>query len=1008
MPFEEPEYELVQKPFIEQLKELGYQYIDPKELEKERAGTRSVILQPHLKEAIWRLNSSLIPESHLEEAFRGVMYQLENPAQPSLVRCNEVVHKILVKGVPLQMDLGQGQRYYTVKLINFENPEQNEFLVTDSLPKRSSFEVQGKEKKIAPDIVIFVNGIPLVVVEVKNPSMIEKDPMEEARLQLERYQDNVPQLFYSNLFVVATCGQQCEYAPVKGEFAQWRDDEVEKQLEQKLGRKPNPQEVFITSLFPKKNLVDFLYSFVAYADELPKGRVKKIARHMQWKAVNKAIYSAYQARQRDDGKGGTIWHWQGSGKTLTMLWLALKLCREFQNPCIIVLTDRRNLDEQIEEVFQHHGYPSLIHAETVKDLKEWLQYPGGKTILVTLQKLGSRILNETEETEHLSEEENIFVLADEAHRSQYALLAARMRKLLPKATFFAFTGTPLEKEDRNTPALFGEYIDKYTIKDALEDRVTVPITYQARLPELSLSKDADIDEKLASIFEDLREEEKELIEKIRQVKITEQTVAQIEERMKHIAKDIVEHFLSVVEPYGFKAMVVAHRRKMAVRYKELIDEILRDKGRSDIETEVVITVGQNEPWALPYQRSQEEEKRLTNHRFQNPDDPLRILFVSDKLLTGFNAPILAVMYFDKHLKEHTLLQAIARVNRPYKLKREGKEITKETGLIIDYFGIARELREALAKYESQDVERIYDTPEQWLERLKEIHQKATKFFSAFDLSKPLDFNILECCLEELEDVHKRREFAKVVREYEKVLNFVLPDRRGLDFVEPYKRLVQIRQAAHMRFYDNKLCFKDYLPKLMEILDKAIEVGELDLTEPAEITSETFLEQLKKEKTERGKMTKTVNALKAYIDAHTLEDPIFFQSLQEQLEQILRKFEEQRREAHIVVVELLNLREKILKRQTEAEKLGLSEKHLPFFNFLRAKGLKIEKAKSLVEEIEKAIKGSYVPDWTKIESARQKIRVAIYKCLKNHNIPREQAEEWQKELLNLAEIHYQEV
>lgn len=1008
MPFEEREYEWVQKPFIEQLEGLGYQYIDPKELERERAGTRSVILLPCLKEALCRLNSSWLPKSHLDEAFREVVHQLENPAQPDLIRCNEVVHKILVNGARLQMDLGEGLKYYTVRLVDFENPEQNEFLVTDSLPKRSSFKVQGKEREIAPDIIVFVNGIPLVVVETKDPTMQGKDPMEEARLQLERYQDDAPQLFYPNLFVVATIGQQCEYAPVKGKFERWRDDEVERQLGQELGRKPNPQEVFIASLFPKKNLLEFLRSFVAYADEPPKGRVKKIARHMQWRAVNRAVHSAYQARQRGDGKGGTIWHWQGSGKTLTMLWLALKLRREFQNPCIIVLTDRRELDRQMARVFQHHGYPSPTHATSVRHLKELLQYPTGRTILVTLQKLGSRILSETGETEHLSEEENIFVLADEAHRSQYALLAARMRNLLPRATFFAFTGTPLEKEDRNTPAVFGDYIDRYTIKDALEDGVTVPITYEARLPELSLSEDVDIDAELVAIFEDLGADEEMLIEKVkqRQIRITEQTVAQVDERMKCIAKDIVEHFLSAVEPYGFKAMVVAHRRKMAVRYKEFVDEILKEKGRTDVQTEVVITVGQNEDWALPYQRSQEEEQRLING-FRNPDDPLKILFVSDKLLTGFDAPILAVMYFDKRLREHTLLQAIARVNRPCRLDKDGKEVTKETGLIVDYFGIAGELREALARYESQDVERAYDTPEQWLEQLKEIHTHASSFFSNFDLSKPLDLNTLECCLEELANDQRRRDFAELVRKYGRVLNFVLPHPEGLEFVDPYKRLVQIRQAAYRRFYDIRLRPKDYLPKLMEILNKAVEVGELDLTEPAEITSEAFLEQMNGERTEMGKVTKTASALRAYIDEHMYVDPAFYQSLQEQLEQILREFEQQRWEAHRVVAELLKLREKILERQTEAERLGLSERHLPFFHFLRAKGLEIEEAKSLVEEIEDAIKGSYVPDWTRIESARQKVRVAIYRSLKKHNIPRKQAEEWQKELLGLAEIHYQE-
>lgn len=1013
MPFEEPEYEWVQKPFAEQLEQLGYRYVDPKEIERERNGLRSVVLLPRLGEAIRRLNPWL-PESHLDRVLMEVAHRLENPAQPDLVRCNEVVHEILVNGAKLQMDLGEGLKYYTIKLIDFENPEENEFLVTDSLPKRSSFEVQGKERKVAPDIVVFVNGIPLVVVEAKSPSIEGKDPMEEARLQLERYQEEAPQLFYSNLFVVATCGQQCEYAPVKGKFEKWRDEEIEKQLTEQLGRKPNPQEVFVASLFPKGNLLEFLRSFVAYADEPPKGRMKKIARHMQWRAVNRAIASARQARERGDGRGGTIWHWQGSGKTLTMLWLALKLRREFQNPCIIVLTDRRELDRQISKAFQHHGYPSPIQASSVKHLKELLQYPAGKTILVTIQKLGSKILSETEETEHLSEERNIFVLADEAHRSQYALLAARMRKILPRATFFAFTGTPLEKDDKNTREVFGDYVDRYTIKDALEDSVTVPITYQARMPELFLSGNADVDLELALIFEDSSEEDKPLLEELkrRRIQVTEAKVVQIKERMERVAKDIVDHFLSSMEPLGFKAMVVAHRRKMAVEYKRLIDEILKDRGRTDIQTEAIITVNQNESWAAPYRRSQEEEQHLIN-RFKDPNDPLKILLVSDKLLTGFDAPILAVMYFDKRLREHTLLQAIARVNRPCKLERNGREVTKETGWIIDYFGIAEELREALAKYENQDVERAYDTYEQWLERLEEIHRRASQFFSCFDLNKPLDFDTLERCLEELENPQKRKEFADLVREYGKLLNFVLPRREGLKFVDAYKCLSQIRRAAHRRFYDKRLRPKDYLPKLMEILSRAVGVGELDSTEPVEITSEFFLEELNEERTDKGKVMKTVSALRAHIDAHMDEDPVYYQSLREQLEQILKEFEQRRMEAHKVVEELLKLRERILERRAEAERLGLSERQLPFFNFFRSKGLELEEAKSLAEAIENVIKSNYIPDWTKIESARQRIKVAIYRYLNSYlkskdNLSKELAKEWQVELFELAENHYREV
>ncbi|MGB9695357.1 MAG: type I restriction endonuclease subunit R [Caldisericaceae bacterium] len=1013
MSSEKREYEFVQKPFIEQLKALDYQYIEPKKLESEREGLRSVILKSSLKNAICRLNQWL-PEDKIDEVLKVVLRDLENPAQPDLVRCNEVVHSILVNGAKVQLNLGGGLKYYTIKLIDFENPEQNEFIVTDSLPG-SSFDVQGINGQIKPDIVIFVNGIPLVVVEAKDPTMQNKDPIEEAISQLNRYQKNAPQLFYPNLFVVATCGLQCEYAPIQGKFERWKDEEVEKELQKQLRPNPTSQEVFIACLFPKENLLEFLRDFVAYGDEPPKGKVKKIARHMQWRAVKNAIQSARQARQRSDGRGGTIWHWQGSGKTLTMLWLALKLRREFNNPCIIILTDRRELDNQIKRVLSHHGFPNPYHATSVKHLKELLKNPTGKTILVTLQKLGSKILSETGETEHLSEEKNIFVLADEAHRSQYALLAARMRNLLPGATFFAFTGTPLEKEDRNTPQVFGDYLDRYTIKDALEDGVTVKIIYQARLPKLHLKEDIDeqqakikITETLVAQVEERMEHiAEDIVEQQAKIKITETLVAQVEERMRRIAEDIVEHFLSEVEPKGFKAMVVAHGRWMAVRYKELVDGILKQKECSNIETAAIITVGQNEPWAEPYKRTEEEEQRLIN-RFRDPNDPLKILFVSDKLLTGFDAPILGAMYLDKRLREHTLLQAVARVNRPCKLEKDGKEITKEYGLILDYFGIAGELKEALEKYENVEglIEEMEDTGE-WLKQLEEIHEMASSFFSSFDLSKSLDSATLQQCIEELQDDQKRDKFAQLVREYGKLLNLVLPDHAGLKFAEPYKRLVQIRQAAYRIYYDRRLRQIEFLPKLMQIMNDAVKVGELDLTDPAEITSEAFLSELEKEP-EEVQVRKTSSALRVYINAHIDEDPDFYQPLQKQVEGILQNFDQRNIEARKVVKQLLAFREEILKRQKETEKLGISERQVPFFNFLRSQGLSPEKAKELVEEIEQAIREVYVPDWVSIESARQKVRAAIYRCLKGKDISKEKAEEWQKELLKLAEIYYWEI
>jgi len=1006
MSFEEREYEWVQKPFIDQLKGLGYEYCYPEDLEKERESDRSVLLIPRLKDAIKRLNNWL-PEQHFDTVLREVIRTIENPAQPSLVASNEVVHRALVKGVNVQLDLGEGPRFYTIKLIDFDNPENNNFLVTDSLPKRSSFRVQGLEGSIKPDILIFVNGIPLVVVEAKDPTIVGKDPLEEAERQLEHYQKDALQLFYPNLLIVATVREQCTYAPITQEFMFWRDEKKA----QELGvRSSTSQDVFISCIFPKENLLDFLKSFVAFADEV-RGKVKKIARHPQWRAVNNAVKSAMEVRnERRDGKGGTIWHWQGSGKTLTMLWLALKLRREFKNPCIVVLTDRRELDKQMADNFHRHGYPNPIHVESIDQLRRELKRPIGKTLIVTLQKLGSRLLRETTETECLSEEENVFVIADEAHRGQYAVLAARMRAFLPKATFFAFTGTPLERDDRNTPEVFGSYVDCYTIIDALKDKVTVRILYHPRLPELHLSSEVNIDELLAAYFRDFAVEEEQILrERVRRLRLGDTQVAQIRDRMQKVAEDIVEHFLSEVEPRGFKAMVVAHRRRMAVEYKKLVDEVLQRRGRGDVKTDVVITVQQNERWARDYQRTPDGEQQLIN-QFRDPNTSLKILFVSDKLLTGFDAPILQVMYFDKRLREHTLLQAIARVNRPCKLKRtvDGKELEaeKDYGLIVDYFGIAGELEEALAKYERRDVEGIYEKPEGLFGRIKQVWEEIRQIFGNIDLTKEgWGWEEVEQCVDVLEEEGKRKEFALLVREFGRLLNQLLPAPGALDYVEIFKRLVQIRQVAFLRYSDRRLKPKDYLPKLMELLNEAIRVNGITVFEPVEVTNEEFLSQLECERTDTGKVKMLISALNAYISEHVHEDPQFYQLLQEQLKVIIKRFQERKGEAKVFVAELMKLREQILQQEREAEKLGLTKKQLPFFHFLKAQGIEQEESKGMVLDLERAIREAWQRDWWLIEGVRRRMKAAIYRVLREHGIERERAENWQNELLNLAEQHY---
>jgi len=663
---------LSEQPAIEQLKRLQYKYIHGDNLDPElkddceRSSRREVVLINRLKQKIAEINPHLTEDS-IDKAIRRITHIHAE----SLMEANQKFHQDLIAGISIDQDIGARRQKQTVRFIDFDEPERNEFLAVNQ------FWVKGPKQIDRPDIVLFVNGIPLVVIECKSP-VAKQTGISNAVVQLKRYQEEISQLFYYNQICVALNLFCARYGTILCDeefYHEWKNQgnetfpnmadhpavremlKLELIDKKDLSDSPTAQEVLIAGILNKRNLLDIIQNFIVFEQERSR-TVKKVCRYQQFTSVNKILKRV----TTEDEKRGIIWHWQGSGKSLTMLFAAVKLRREektLKNPIILIVTDRIDLDDQISKTFLNCNFPNPIQIRekggTHRRLYELLDRGVGQTLLTTIFLFRKPL------DKPLSEAENIIVLTDEAHRTQYGFYALNLRRALPNASFFAFTGTPLDKRDRNTYRHFspvGErYLDFYTIQNAEDDGQIVPVKYESRLARLQVVGKT-LDQLFEDLFHDKTEDEKALPKK-RYGNIP--TLSKAARRIELIARDIVEHFNQKIRPNGFKAQLVAADRARAIQYKQELDKLI-DPERS----EVVITVGADDPqdWKENYRRTREQEN-LIKEAFNDPEDSLEFLIVCDKLLTGFDAPVEQVMYLDHSLKEHTLLQAIARTNRTY-------------------------------------------------------------------------------------------------------------------------------------------------------------------------------------------------------------------------------------------------------------------------------------------------------------------------------------------------------
>lgn len=975
------EANLSEDPAVEVLEALGFTYVGPEVLEAERDTLKETVLSGRLEKALKKLNPWLSTENA-----KKVVRSLVGLQAASLIEASEKVYTLLTYGMAIEQD---GQPSRNVRFFDFEAPTNNEFVVT------RQYSVKGVKKHIRPDVVVLINGIPIAVVECKSPTLGE-GWKQEAIDQFSRYQEledkyrelGAPRLFETVQVLVASCGQAAVYGTVTTPhrfYAEWKTPWPLglDRLRDLLGREPSAQDVSLAGLLAPANLLDLVRNFVVFERDAATGRtIRKLCRYQQFTAVNKAIERAAKAKKAED-RGGVVWHTQGSGKSLTMLWLALKLRRDptHENPTLVIVTDRKDLDEQITKTFLACGFPNPEQADSVRDLRALLSGPPGKTILTTVQKFqelsgtpaDSKRRSKKDEFPVLNEARNIFVLTDEAHRTQYGGLAGNMRKALPNAAFFGFTGTPIDKNDRSTLSTFGPYIDTYTIEQAVADGATVPIFYEGRLAELRVVGNT-LDALFNRVFADRSEEEREAIKKKYG---NEQTLAGAPKRIETIALDIIEHFTKFIGPNGFKGQVVGCTREIAVLYKEALDRL------NGPQSAVIISGSNKDPEHLVKHHTSEEQRKELIARFLKKDDPLKILVVCDMLLTGFDAPVEQVMYLDSPLKEHTLLQAIARVNRT----ADGKTF----GLIVDYWGVSEALTEALAIFAPSDVKAAMTPKADELPRLQARHANVLRFFI-----RVKDKEDLDACVAILEPEDVRAQFDEAFKKFSQSLDMMLPDPKALPFVGDARWLGKIRQVAAAKYRDDKIDISDCGAKVRKLIEEAVSAEGIQiLVKQVSLFTPEFEEKLKTLKSTEARASEMEHAIKNEIHVKLEENPVFYTSLRERLEQLIDDRKAKRIDAAQQLKLFEDLRRELRGHAQAAENVGLSETGFAIYGILaEPKPLKLAEApgtpygkvdeskKELASLLEEQLEPQVnIVDWTKKDDVQREMRKRIKRQLR---------------------------
>jgi len=1060
---------IIEESAIGLLQSQGWEYangrdISPEGLFCERENYQQIMLTGRLRNAIAKINPN-IPADAQKAAVQKVL----RISSPILLHNNEEFHRMLVEKVKIPYQQNGYERSHEVALIDFENINNNQFLVVNQ------YTVIENNQNKRLDILLFVNGIPLVVIELKNATD-ENANILSAFKQIQTYKAIIPSLFTYNTVCVISDGLECKAGSVSADFSRYMTWKSSDGIKDASRFKPQMETLLHGMMLPA-TLLDLVRNFIVFEktkkEDVKTGLTqifteKKLAAYHQYYAVNKAVQSSIIASGiHGDKRGGVVWHTQGSGKSLSMVFFSGLLITsvEMRNPTIVVITDRNDLDDQLFDTFAASVQllrQEPVQAESREHLKDLLKVASGGIVFTTIQKF----MPESNKSvyDQLSDRKNIVVIADEAHRTQYGFeakliderdketkevvgkriaygFAKYMRDALPNATYIGFTGTPIEGTDVNTAQVFGNYIDRYDIKDAVTDGATVRIYYESRLAKVNLDAEG---KRLIEEFDVELEHDEEVSEKqkakARWTKL--EAIVGNKERIKNLAKDIVTHFEKRLTVFEGKAMIVAMSRRIAADiFKEII--ALRPQWQSDDMTKgvikVVMTSSSSDGPEIAKHYTTKQQRKDLSERMKDPADELKIVIVRDMWLTGFDAPCLNTMYVDKPMRGHTLMQAIARVNRVFK--------DKPGGLVVDYLGIATDLKKALSFYgdaggKGDPAENIAKAVGVFLEKLEVIEQMFNEDSSTREdilkeepqayYENSLKFNYkrfftvdskekLSIILEAEEHVFGlldgKERFIREVSLFSQALTLCIT-REEVQLHLPKVAFFQAVKARLVKFegtgtdkssIEVETAIKQIVDEALSS-DKVIDIFEAAGVEKPEISilSDEFLSEVKGMKHQNVALELLKKILNDEIKTRAKFNLVKSKKLLEMLEGAIKRYQNNLLTTAEIIQELINIAKEIKEADKEGERLGLTRDEVAFYNALEVNDSAVkvmgdEQLKEIAREITDKVRANATIDWAIRESARAKLMVIVRRTLNKWGYPPDKQAKAIETVLKQAEL-----
>ncbi|MFH1974045.1 MAG: HsdR family type I site-specific deoxyribonuclease [Pseudomonadota bacterium] len=933
----------VEKPLLDQLDGLDWEIIDLDNKQHPgdtfRENFTEVVMPEVLREQLKVINAWL-EDDQVEEVVKQLTAGFPGTG---LIENNRHVLNLLLENTSISENRKTGEKSPTVRFIDFKHRENNRFIAVCQFKVR----ILGTEHHILPDIVLFLNGLPVVVIECKSPKV--KEPMAEAIDQMLRYSEqrgakgegSAP-LFYYNQFVVATCRQEAKFGTItthnERQFFRWADPYPRTVEDLEHGASgPNDQQRLVAGMIDRDNLLDLIRTFTLFSTNDKGETIKIVGRYQQFRAVKLGVQRLLEGRNPRE-RSGIIWHTQGSGKSLTMMFMVREMYRHptLSKWKVVFVTDRTQLEQQLSETSQSIGF-SVKVADSIRTLKDLLRSDSSDLVMAMIHKFREADLTQT--FPELNPSPHILVMTDEAHRSQYAMLGANLDKGIPNAARIGYTGTPIDKTER----VFGDYIDRYTMRQSIEDGVTLEIVYEGRTHNAEVADQTGMDTAFADVFSEYNLQERMEILGYG----SRDAYLEAKSTIKAKAGDMVEHYLTHVFPNGYTAQVVAVSREAAVRYKTYIDAaiveaiaaLVKDNPNSidldrlkKLQTDVIISGGHNDlPHIKAYADKSRHETSIKSFKlpFDGEDEGITgdigIVIVRDMLLTGFDAPVEQVMYLDKVVVAHNLLQAIARVNR---VGGEGKD----KGFVVDYVGIGHHLKKAIEisdEREQKDVLDALSFPEKELNDLRAAHRSIMAFFEKHGLT---DLNDHDAFFDLFYDEDVRFEYLLAFKGFTKSLNLVFPAKEALDFMPDYQLLSEINVLAGKHFRDARLSMKGIPPKLRGITDAFLESKGIDLkVAPISILDQDFDSQVGKRSRTKTKAAEVEHAIRHHLDVDLDDDPDLQASFAEALKKILEDFQKNWKK---IYEELEKLRQRIINARKEPTYGLHRKKQMPLFRMFR--------------------------------------------------------------------------